>query len=563
MKVFKYSTLFIILVSITSCFFFGLNPKRKTPKNQGKYPEFTSKDTLFGKLSKFRENFDVSYYNINIEVDIEKKHLNGYVDIHFTAKSNIDTIQIDLHENLSIKKIEYQSEKLSFERKYKAIFVAFGNHIQKDKSVSIRVYYHGKPKKAPEPPWKGGFVWKKDKEKNPFVGVACEHTGASVWWPVKDHLSDEPDSLKINITIPEELFCVSNGRLIEQKKLNGKNIFTWETSYPINTYNVTLYIGNYTHFSIPYKKNDTTYKLDYYVMPYNLEKAKSHFKQVNGIINFFEDKFGEYPWWKDGYKLVESPYQGMEHQTAIAYGSGYKNEKVDSFDYIILHETAHEWWGNSVSVSDFAEIWLHEGFATYSEALYVEHIKGYEEYLNYIYFYSLFIKNKRPLIGPYNVNYWDYNDGDVYTKGALLLHTLRNVIKSDTLFFDILKSFYDQSKYKTATTKEFITLVNRKTGRDLTWFFNQYLNSRVCPQLEYNFVYYTENEEYEINFKWNNVNSDFMLPVEVETGSGKKYILNPSDTIKSIIVNHEEKIFINPRESYISLKRNKKQFNRN
>jgi len=264
--------------------------------------------------------------------------------------------------------------------------------IRKNEMARITVFYEGQPQKAARPPWDGGFVWKKDKDGNPWIGVACELDGASLWWPVKDHLSDEPDSLQINVTIPEGFFCVSNGKLQQRIKENGRETFVWKTLYPINTYNATIYIGNFKHFTLPYKKQDSILNLDFYVLTYNLDKAKSHFQQASEIIRFYEMRFGDYPWWNEGYKLVESPYKGMENQTAIAYGNDYKNWIGKNFDYIILHETAHEWWGNSVSASDYAEIWLHEGFATYSEALYVEHTEGYNAYLKYLNFYSLLIR---------------------------------------------------------------------------------------------------------------------------------------------------------------------------
>jgi len=425
--------------------------------------------------------------------------------------------------------------------------------IRKNEMARITVFYEGQPQKAARPPWDGGFVWKKDKDGNPWIGVACELDGASLWWPVKDHLSDEPDSLQINVTIPEGFFCVSNGKLQQRIKENGRETFVWKTLYPINTYNATIYIGNFKHFTLPYKKQDSILNLDFYVLTYNLDKAKSHFQQASEIIRFYEMRFGDYPWWNEGYKLVESPYKGMENQTAIAYGNDYKNWIGKNFDYIILHETAHEWWGNSVSASDYAEIWLHEGFATYSEALYVEHTEGYNAYLKYLNFYSLLIRNKQPLIGPFDVNYWKYRDGDVYFKGALLLHTLRNVIDNDSLFFDIIRTFYHENKYTVTSTKNFIELVNRMTGQDYGWFFGQYLYNRACPQLEWQYGPDKEDRSYELYYRWGNVNADFKLPVTVDA-DGKSRIIYPTSEIQVLKLSTGDPVTLNLFNSYIALK---------
>ncbi|OFY48798.1 MAG: hypothetical protein A2Y87_00165, partial [Bacteroidetes bacterium RBG_13_46_8] len=441
-------------------------------------------------------------------------------------------------------------------RKYKAVFIGFEEILHEGEHHTLTVYYEGKPVTAPRPPWKGGFVWKRDRDRNPWIGVACEVAGASLWWPVKDHISDEPDSLRISVTIPGGLFCVSNGKLDGRTMQNGRETFIWKTRYPINTYNATLYIGNFSHFQLPCSGKDTMIPMDFYVLPRNLEKAKTHFLQAADIIGFYESVFGEYPYNKEGYKLIESPYEGMEHQTAIAYGNKYRNAFRGGFDYIILHETAHEWWGNSLSVGDYAEIWLHEGFATYSEALYVEHLYGRDAYRRYLSFYSMLIKNKKPLVGPYDVNYWDYKDADVYLKGALVLHTLRNILNNDVLFFDIIRSFYNTYKYSFASTKEFIEIVNMKTGQDLTWFFDQYLYSRTCPRLEWNYVRDVPPGQYEFRYRWNNVQADFQLPVRITSGE-RKYILYPALHTQTLILQTNDEVSVNTDDSYIAQKKNR------
>lgn len=521
------------------------------------YPEFTEADSLIGTLSRYRSSFDVYYYDLDLEVDIENQFLDGEVAIHFTAVDDLDTIQIDLYENLAIDGIYYGADSLRHHRKHNAVFIEFDNTIRKGQDVVLEVRYSGHPVEAPRPPWYGGMVWEEDKDHNPWVGVACEGSGPSIWWPVKDHLSDEPDSVRLEVTIPEGLFCVSNGKLVNQTNGNNTTTFTWKTQYPINSYNVTLYLGNYEYFTIPYEAEDTIYDLDFYVLPRNLEKAKEHFRQTVDVIRFFEETFGEYPWWREGFKLVESPYRGMEHQTAIAYGDRYKNRKFLGFDHIIVHEAAHEWWGNAVSVSDFAEIWLHEGFATYSEALYVEHTKGYEAYLEYIERKTWRINDEKPVVGPHHVNYWDKTDNDPYNKGALILHTLRNAINSDTVFFDILKSFYSRHKYSIVSTEDFIAVVNEKTGDDYKWFFDHYLYKNVSPHLTWKYYFNEENFRYELLYRWEFTDDNFRLPVTIQRLNGKISRILPENQLKRVLGLTGKDIRINPDQSYIFLREDK------
>lgn len=550
--------LFVIILLASSCSVVIVNSKRKTPEKPNEYPTFTLADTLRGQIGPYRQVYNVTFYDIDIDVDIEEEYISGYVDIYFEALADFDTIQIDLYDNLGVNKVMFGVDSLTISRVYNAVFIAFNRTVKKGETGVVSVYYEGSPVKSMRPPWEGGFVWEEDDNKKPWIGVACELDGASLWWPLKDHLYDEPDSLQLSVTIPEGLYCVSNGKLIERRKEAEKETFIWKTSSSINTYNVTLYVGDYKYFTLPHVSNDTVYNLDFYVLPYNLEKAQEHFKQINDIITFFEDVYGEYPWWKDGYKLVESPYAGMEHQTAIAYGSDYKSHYKYGFDYILLHETAHEWWGNSVSVSDYAEIWIHEGFATYSEALYVEHTVGYDDYLSYLNYYSRLVKNAQPVIGPFDVNYWSKKDTDAYTKGALLLHSLRNLIDNDEMFFDIVKTFYTQYKYSIVTTDNFIDLVHAKTGENYDWFFQQYLYSRVCPQLEWNYVLDEQTSKYEIKYRWANVGNEFQMPVVLKSGE-EIMVIYPNDELQTASFNAGvSSVNVNTNNSYISLKRNEK-----
>ncbi len=553
-----------ILISIifglttSSCLVIGVNLKHKTPSKPFIYPSFTRCDSLRGYLSNYRACYDVKFYELFIDFDINKKSIDGKVIVTAQAKKNFNRLQIDLYKNMYIDSILYNEEKLPYTRECNAVFIDFPKYFTNDDFFSFTVFYHGKPQIARRPPWEGGFVWRKDKRGKPWVGVACELYGSSLWWPSKDHLTDEPDSMLMHYTVPKGLNVIANGNLIDSISLNDKTTYTWKVSYPINTYNTTFYIGDFENFSIPYSSDSSNFMMNFFVHEENINLAKVHFEQAKSVINCFEKFYGAYPFPRDGYKLVESPFAGMEHQSAIAYGNNFNNNSYSHGDYIMIHETAHEWWGNSVTATDYAEIWLHEGFATYSEALFVEMQAGYEEYLKFLAIYSVLIKNKRPIIGPYDVNYWDYKDADVYMKGALLLHTLRNTIGNDSVFFDILKTFYQNFKYGSAKTKDFIEIVNNKTKKDYTSFFNQYLYSRVCPTLLWEFNYDIITNQTFIYYRWKeNVNNDFTIPITIQVNE-KNVTIWPTKELKRTELPYAISIKLNTKGSYISLKRTKK-----
>jgi len=541
------------LVILSACSILILNKSHSTPKHPYKFPTFSLADTLRGENNKYLNCYDVYFYDLNVDFNFNTREIAGYVDFYFKSLRKIDTLQIDLYKNMIIDSILIDKMKIKFYRKFDAVFVQPGIPINETQKIKMSVYYHGKPKIAANPPWEGGFVWSKDNNNQPWIAVSCEVEGASLWWPTKDVLSDKPDSMKLSFTVPSGLNCISNGKRTDSTTINNKTTYRWKVSYPINTYCATFYIGNFAHFSELYKSLDSSFNLDFYVLPKNLQLAREHFKQTAGMLHFYESVYGPYPWTRDGYKLIESPYEGMENQTAIAYGNGYKN-LVNLFDQIILHESAHEWWGNSVTVPDFAEVWLHEGFATYSEALYTEHEYGHEFYLKFLEVYAMFITNKKPVVGPHNVNFWDYKDNDVYMKGALALHTLRNTLENDSLFFDIIKSFYNKYKYKNAVTQNFIDMVNFKTGKDYSWFFKQYLYNRVSPELLWKFYYNSVTKQNELYYKWSNVSADFSIPIKIKTDSGLTTIY-PTMQLQKINMDKGKLIKINVEGSYIALKR--------
>lgn len=515
--------------------------------------EFSLSDSLRGSLSSYRSCYDVYYYDLNVTIDDKNRELlNSYNDFYISSLEDFDNIQIDLFNNLEINSIVFNETKLNFKRKFNAVFIDFPEIIKKGENVKFRVNYDGKPRKAVNPPWDGGFSWDYDKNKNPWIGVSCQGLGASSWWPCKDHQSDEPDSMRITCTVRSPLKVVSNGKLISNTigydlKLKSKvNISSWFVSYPINNYNVTLCAADYAHFSDYYLSNSDTLFLDYYVLTYNETKAKEHFKQVKPMLECFEEYFGQYPFINDGFSLVETPYLGMEHQSAIAYGNnylpGYNGNKnfiagLD-FDYIIVHETGHEWWGNSITTNDIADMWIHEGFCTYSEVIYVECMYGYETMLEYVNNQKNFVRNDKPIVGPYNVNKKGSND--MYQKGSLMLHTLRNLINDDELWFSILKGISIDFKYKVLDGKDIIEYINRKVDFDLSLFFNQYLFNSKIPILEYKIQ--KEGREYVLLYRWNAI-KDFDMKLLVNDGEKNIWISPNSEWKEYTIGNIDIKNF--------------------
>ena len=521
--------LFIILAFFlfTGCAVMRVPDFARVPGKPGTYPRFTQGDSLIGQLGEDRAGYDVFFYDLDLELDPDRKSLGGTVEIHFRALSGLAALRIDLYENLMITGMKLSGEEVSWARNDRAVNVSLPNPLTPGRNYIMTVQYDGKPTGAKNPPWGGGFVWGEDSDGNPWIGVACETEGASLWFPCKDHLSDKPDSVRLRMTLPAGLQVVSNGILQNHSSLPGKETYTWLTRYPVSIYNITFYAGKYEHFSDTMLTPQGILNLDYYVLPQNLKRAKKHFLQVKNIINVYSNLYGTYPWMREAFRLVESPFEGMEHQTAIAYGSGYTNRGWLGGDYIIVHEAAHEWWGNAVSISDFSDIWLHEGFATYSEILFAEQTLGYDNSLLYArYNIAASIKNRFPVVGPAGVSYWNNRDNDVYNKGAMILHTIRNIVNDSTLFFDILQTFYsDYAAASHVTTDDFIRIVEHKTGKSWQKFFEVYLHSREVPVLHW---YYSpsgiegsagsssfEGGRPVIAAKWTGVPEGFSMPVDL------------------------------------------------
>ena len=501
-------------------------------------PRYTRKDSLRGALRPERTCFDVTFYNLNIKIDPKLKSISGSVDINFKVVFATKRIQIDLFDNYAIHHITSNQKELNYKREFNAIFIDFPDTLTPGSNQTVSVEYSGIPRKAPMPPWDGGFVWKKDKYKNWWCGVACEHLGASSWWPDKDHPSDEPDSALLTFTGPKGYDIISNGRLRSVKNFeNNLTSYTWFVANPINNYDITFYLGKFAHFSDTITNDKGKYPLDYYVLPYNLAKAKKTFEQTKDVLKFYEQAFGDYPFMNDKFSLVEAPFEGMEHQGAIAYGNNYnKNSQVyldKKDDEIILHETAHEWWGNSVTAADMADIWLQEGFATYSELLFLEHKYGYDEYLKQLANKETYIINFWPVVQNYNVNEDDFASNDCYTKGAAILNNLRSSMDNDSMFFKLLKDFAVKNEKKIVTTNDFILMVNNFTGKNYTPFFKKFLYDKNLPVLLYN--YKKEGKDIVITFQWDEVDPGFEMPFCIYSNN-KCFLLNATVEPQSIVL---------------------------
>jgi aminopeptidase N len=488
--------------------------------------DFGRKDSLRGYLSTERSCYDVTYYRLDINVDPEEKFVKGYTEIHFNALEPFQIFQIDLFENMNISRILYDKKELNFSREYNAVFVDFNDTIKVNTQAFITVFYDGYPREAINAPWDGGFSWKKDKNEKDWIGVSCQGLGASSWWPNKDHQSDEPDSMLISCQIPYGLTCVSNGnlRLHDLRKSTMHfNTFHWFVSYPINNYDVSINIGDYVHFGDKFISEFDTLSLDYYVLSYNEEKARKQFEQVKPMLSCFEEYLGPYPFLNDGYALIETPYLGMEHQSGIAYGNDYKpgyKGNTDfiaglDFDYIIIHETGHEWWGNSITANDISDMWIQETFCTYSEALYVECVYGYDTMIKYVANQMSMARNSKPIVGIPNVH--SKGSSDMYAKGSAVLHTIRSLVENDSLWFDLIKSMTNHFKYQTIDGRDVLDYINQKSGKNFDSLFHQYLYTSKLPIFEYYFTGFGKNKK--LNYRWKAIES-FDMPIKVKLGGG-------------------------------------------
>ncbi len=494
--------------------------------------QFTHQDTLRGSITAEREWWDLNYYHLDIAVDPEARLIEGSNTIFYTVLKPGKVMQIDLQEPLNLLSAEQNGRALKMTREGNLYHIELAEKQRQGKRYSITVTYEGSPREAVRAPWEGGITWRKDRKGNFYIASACQGDGASLWWPCKDHMYDEPDSMLISVTVPTGLVEVSNGRLRESN-INDNNTTTyhWFVSNPISNYCVNLSIGKYTHFHEDYMGEKGKLDCDYWVLEYDLEKAVNHFSQAKKMLEAFEYWFGPYPFYGDSYKLVQVPYLGMEHQSCVTYGNGFRNGYMGmdlsgtgwgkEFDYIIVHESGHEWFANSITYRDIADMWVHESFTSYSECLYIEYFYGRDAGYDYVRGTRRNILNDIPVVGKYDVN--SAGSGDMYYKGSNMLHTLRQIVNDDIKWRSLLRSMNEDFYHQTVSGSEIEEYLAQKTGLDLSAFFDQYLRDIRIPVLEY------KTDKNNISFRWTNCIDGFNMPVRVFVNDQEIFIYPLTD----------------------------------
>ena len=484
----------------------------------GQNMKFTHQDTLRGTITKERIWWDLTFYHLDVKVNPSDSSLTGQNTVRYKILSPFQRMQIDLQEPMHISRVTQDGNALSFSRDGNVYFIDLIKKQTAGDYNEIIIDFGGKPKVSVRPPWSGGFSWKRDDNNNPIIVTTCQGDGASLWWPCKDHQYDEPDSTLITVTVPDNLMDVSNGRM--RNIINNPDhtkTYNWFVSNPINNYCVNINIADYVHFGEKYTGEKGILDCDYYVLSYNQGKAKQQFREVKRMLDALEYWFGPYPFYEDSYKLVEVPYPGMEHQSSVTYGNDYKNgyKQTDEsntgwgmkFDFIIVHESAHEWFGNSITSKDIADMWIHEAFGAYSESLFLNYHFGKQACSDYVIGTRAKVRNDRPIIGPYNVN--TEGSHDMYYKGANMLHTLRQIVDNDEKFRRMLRGLSKTFYHQTVTTQQVEKYLSDASGLDLTTFFNQYLRDTRIPELEY------KMDKKQLKYRWNNCVDGFNMPVKI------------------------------------------------
>ncbi|MCB0823318.1 MAG: M1 family metallopeptidase [Bacteroidales bacterium] len=505
-------------------------------------PDFDHQDTIRGSITPERAWWDLTYYHLSVKPNPADSSLSGNVIIQYTVLTPNQKMQIDLQEPMLIDRALQSGEELTFERLGNVFYLSLKETQQAGDKNEVQIFYHGKPKVSLRPPWDGGIAWKSDSKGNPFVATACQGEGASLWWPCKDHMYDEPDSMRISITVPKGLTGVANGRL--EKTIKNKNdkteTFQWVVKNPINNYGVNMNVGAYVSYTEVYDGENGPLDCSYYVLSEDLDSAKEHFKQVPMMLEAFEYWFGPYPFYEDSYKLVQVPYPGMEHQSSVTYGNGFKNGfySMDlsntgwgsKWDFIIVHESAHEWFANSITYRDIADMWIHESFAAYSESLFTEYYYGIDAGADYVRGTRANINNDRPIIGLYDVNY--EGSGDMYPKGANMLHTLRQIVNNDSIWVALLRGLNMEFYHQTVNTAQVENYMAEFLGLELRNFFDQYLRDKRIPVFEYTL------HGHVLRYRWNNCIDTFNMPLKVDI-DGEEIWLEPTTNWKMKVLDKQ------------------------
>ena len=503
--------------------------------------KFTRQDSLRGSITKERIWWDLTYYHLDITVNPDEKFINGKNTVQYRVLKPYKILQIDLQNPLKISKVIQNGKELDLVSEGNAHYIHLKDTQKIGEINSLDIYYEGYPKVAKRAPWDGGFSWKRDHNGKHFIATSCQGLGASVWWPNKDHMYDEVDSMAISVRVPKDLMNISNGRLRKIEEHNDETTtYHWFVNNPINNYGVNVNIGDYVYFSEKYNGENGVLDMDYYVLRDNLEKAKKQFRDAPKMMKAFEHWFGKYPFYKDGYKLVEVPYLGMEHQSSVTYGNKYQNGYLGrdlsgtgwglKFDFIIIHESGHEWFANNITYKDAADMWIHESFTAYSENLFLDYYYGKEASAAYVIGTRKSIQNDIPIIGQYHVN--NSGSGDMYYKGANMLHTIRTLIDNDEKWRKILRGLNTKFYHKTVTTQEVEKYINQQSNIDLTKVFDQYLRTIKIPVFEYTI------KNKKLTYRWNNIVNGFNMPVNILIEGTLKQ-LKPIENWQSQIINSE------------------------
>ena len=524
---------------IIVCLFFNLSVIAQESLNN-----FTHQDSLRGSITKERIWWDLTYYHLDITVDPEKRTISGSNEISYTVLDSYSVMQVDLQKPLKLTKAFQNGQELEIRHDGNAHFITLKDKQVKGSKNKLKVFYEGNPKVAVRAPWDGGISWTKDINGNHFIASSCQGIGASVWWPNKDHMYDEVEGMLMSVNVPKGLTNVSNGRLVKIDEKENSKTFHWEVKNPINNYGVNINIADYVNFSEIYNGEAGDLDMDYYVLSYNLEKAKIQFKDAIKTMDAFEHWFGPYPFYEDSFKLVEVPYLGMEHQSSVTYGNKYRQGYLGrdlsrtgwglKFDYIIIHEAGHEWFANNITYKDIADMWIHESFTTYSENLFLDYHYGNKAASEYVIGTRRGIGNATPIIGTYNVN--KRGSGDMYAKGANILHTLRQIADNDEKWRQILRGLNSEFYHQTVTTSQIENYISQNMKMNLNPFFNQYLRDNRIPTLQYSI------ENNVLKFRWSDVVDNFEMPMELVVNE-KNIRIFPSKDWKELKLKSEDFIF--------------------